>query len=414
MKRAKKTAWLCILLSMAVVAQSRVSFRISVGAGDYYHAVGDYDYLPYAHAARPGWAAPRVDFIEMMGQYGAWVRVAPFGQAWKPYAAPDWRPYMFGHWLQTRQYGPMWEGYEPWAWVAYHYGSWILDRSYGWVWLPGYEWHPGRVTWAHCVGAIGWMPTPPYGYDYSMGYLSFIGPNNQFSYSDDDFAWDDYSYGGPFYDARYRNMYYNPAYIRIQIELWSFIDVARYGDDNYADFIFGPDFTRHVFDRKLARVMNRPVTRPVLERFLRRRVTETPVEVMQFQTGRRAIRVVVPAGGATLDRIRRQSRVVVREVIAAGFAEKRRDFKGTSSRNRDAVVGIFRQERAQPRLETLSAEQVGERVRQAGQSRAQGRKALAWSAREKLLRIEKQGKFKEPKKVRIDSREGIRKKKDAD
>jgi hypothetical protein len=402
MGRGKKIQLLAVLLLTGILGHARISFRITVGSGDYYHPVGDYDYLPYAYPMARESPVPRIDFHEMMGQYGIWVTVAPFGAVWKPYAAAEWRPYAFGHWLQTREYGPMWEGYEPWAWVGYHYGNWILDRAYGWVWIPGYEWHPGRVTWARSFDAIGWMPAPPYGYDYSMGYLSYIGPNNQFSYNDDDFALDDYGYGGPYYDSRYRNMYYNPAYGRLQNDLWNFIDFGHYGDDNYADFLFGPDYTRLVFDRRLVRIMNRPITRPVLERFLRRPVRETPVEVRQFQTERQPIRVVVPAGDGVADRIRRLGQGVVREIIVPGFAEKRKEFKGRNSRNRDAVARIFRQENVSPRLETLSAEQVGERMRRASLERANGKKALDRSARERLARIEMQGKFKEPKKVKIE------------
>jgi hypothetical protein len=414
MRQWKKIALLSFLLSMVMIGLAQISFRISIGSGDYYNPVGDYDYLPYAYPTGPGSPVRQIDFHEMMGQYGAWVMVAPFGRVWKPYAAPDWRPYMFGHWIQTRQYGPMWEGYEPWAWAGYHYGYWILDRGYGWVWIPGSDWHPGRVTWARSYDALGWMPTPPYGYDYSLGYLSRIGANNQFSYNDDDFAMDDFNYGGPYYDPRFRNMYYNPAYIRIQILLWNFIDYGRYGDDNYADYCYGPEYTRHVFDRRLVRISNRPITRPVLERFLRRRVVESPIELRQFRSGKQPIQVVVPAGSGVADRIRRQSQAVVREIIAPGFAEKRMQFKGQNAKNRDVVARVFRQENVRPRIETLSAEQLNDRTRKARQNREDGKKALAQSAREKLARIEKQGKFKEPRKVSIQKPQDAKKQKRKD
>ena len=158
----KGNSLLVAFLLLGVMAFAKISFRITIGSGDYYHPVGDYDYLPYAFPMKPELPAPRIDFHDLMGQYGTWVTVEPFGEAWKPYAAAEWRPYTFGHWLKTEEYGPMWEGYEPWAWVGYHYGNWILDRGYGWVWLPGYEWHPGRVTWARSFDAIGWVPTPPF------------------------------------------------------------------------------------------------------------------------------------------------------------------------------------------------------------------------------------------------------------
>ena len=118
----------------------------------------------------------------------------------------------------------MGKGYEPWAWVGYHYGRWIFTRNYRWVWIPGYTWHPGRVTWAHSYGSIGWMPTPPDGYDYRLGYLSNVGPNNQFSYNDRDFGANTYDNGGPYYNSQYWNMYYNQAYHNIFADLWNFID----------------------------------------------------------------------------------------------------------------------------------------------------------------------------------------------
>ena len=62
--------------------------------------------------------------------------------------------------------------------------------------------------------------------------MRFSGRNNQFSYSDDDFGndygSDSYSYGGPYYDPRARDMYYNPSYASININLWVFIDGAHF------------------------------------------------------------------------------------------------------------------------------------------------------------------------------------------
>src|SRR3990172_1258074 len=166
-------------------ATADAGVSISIGTEGFYLSVGDYDYLPYAYNAYPAYARPRINFHDMMSQYGIWLPVQYFGMVWKPYTSYGWRPYLYGHWLYT-QYGPTWEGYEPWAWVGYHYGDWIFDRQYGWVWIPGYEWHPGHVIWARSYGSIGWMPAPPGGYDYSRGYLSNVGPNNQYSYDDPD------------------------------------------------------------------------------------------------------------------------------------------------------------------------------------------------------------------------------------
>lgn len=393
---------LASLLLGVTAVNAQVSFTFHIGSGDYYQPVGDYDYLPYAYQTDPGYAAPRINFHDMMAQYGIWVSVRPFGQVWKPYASNHWRPYTFGHWIYTQQYGQMWEGYEPWAWAGYHYGNWIFDRKYGWVWIPGYDWHPGRVTWARSYGSIGWMPTPPNGYDYSRGYLSRVGRNNQFAYNDADFGADfgadNYSYGGPYYDPGYRNSYYNPSYTNISINLWVFIGDEHYGSDNYADYFLGPDYTRQVFDRRLVRITNRPIDRPVLERLIGQQVQEAPVEVRQLQTDKQTIRVVVPTDNNAVERIRKNSNEVVRETIAPGFAEKQKEFKGQNSRNKEVVSRIFGQEKVQPKVETLSSEQVINQAREASQKREQSRQQIEQAQKEKLIRIEKEGKVQEPKK----------------
>jgi len=330
------------------------------------------------------------------------VSVSPFGQVWKPYASQDWRPYTNGHWISNQQYGQMWEGYEPWAWAGYHYGNWIYTRNYGWVWIPGNEWHSGRVSWARSHDSLGWMPSPPNGYDYSRGYLSNVGSYNQFAYNDNDFGVQfgigNFGYGGPYYDPRYRNMYYNPSYNNISFNLWIFINNAHYGYDNYAYYSLGPDYTRYVFDRRLVRITNRQIDRAILERLVGQRIRETQVEVRQLQTDKQTIRVIVPTGSNTLETVRKNSKEVVREIIAPGFAEKQKAFKGQNSKNKEVVTRIFHQENVAPKVETLSSEQIINQAREASQKREQNRKKIEQAEKEKLERIEKEGKIKEPKK----------------
>jgi len=392
---------LTLLLLGFTTVYAGVSFNVGQGSNDYYQPVGDYDYLPYAYQTNQGYAAPRINFYDVMGQYGFLVSVAPFGQVWRPYASNDWRPYTYGHWISTQQYGQMWEGYEPWAWAGYHYGNWIYTRNYGWVWIPGYDWHAGRVSWARSYDSIGWMPTPPDGYDYSRGYLSNVGPNNQFAYNDNDFGVEfsqgNYGYGGPYYDSRYRNMYYNPSYNNINFNLWIFINNANYGYDNYANYSLGQDYTRYVFDRKLVRITNRQIDRVVLERIVRQKIRETPVDVRELQTDKRTIKVVVPTGSDDVIRIRKNSKEVVRDIIAPGFAENKKSFKGQNSKNKEVVTRIFHQENVQPKVETLSSEQIINQAHQASQQREQGRKKIEQAEKEKLIRIEKEGKIQEPK-----------------
>jgi hypothetical protein len=391
---------LALLLLGFTTAHAGVSFSINVGSGDYYQPVGDYDYLPYGYQGSPGYAPPQVNFYDMMSQYGVWVGVAPFGQVWKPYASNDWRPYTYGHWISTQQYGQMWEGYEPWAWAGYHYGNWIYTRNYGWVWIPGYDWHPGRVTWARSYGSIGWMPSPPNGYDYSRGYLSNVGPGNQFGYNDNDFGTDygygNFNQGGPYNDPRYRNMYYNPGYSNVVINLWIFVDNAHYGYDNYADYSLGSDYTRHVFDQRMVRISNRQIDRSVMERIVGQKIRETPVEVRQLHTDKRTIQVVVPTGTDDMDRIRKNSTVVVRDIIAPGFAEKQKAFKGQDSKNKEVVGRIFHQENVAPKVETLTSEQIANQAREASRTREQNRIKRDQVEKDKLDQIQKKSKVQEP------------------
>ena len=396
------TLILALLLLGFTTVNAGVAFSVGLGSNDYYQPVGDYDYLPYAYQTNQGYASPRINFHDMMGQYGFWVSVAPFGQVWRPYASSDWRPYTYGHWISTQQHGQMWEGYEPWAWAGYHYGNWIYARNYGWVWIPGYDWHPGRVTYARSYDSIGWMPSPPNGYDYSRGYLSNVGPTNQFAYNDNDFGMEfgngNFGYGGPYYDSRYRNMYYNPSYNNINFNLWIFINNAHYGYDNYANYSLGQDYTRYVFDRRLVRITNRPIDRSILERIVKQKIRETPVEVRELKTDKRTIKVVVPTGSDDVNRIRKHSKEVVRDIIAPGFAENKKSFKGQNSKNKEVVTRIFHQENVQPKVETRSSEQIINQAREAKQNREQSRVKREQAEKVKLERIEKEGKLQEPKK----------------
>jgi Family of unknown function (DUF6600)/BON domain len=386
-----------ILLTTFGTARAAVSFTI--GTNDFYVSVGDYDYLPYAYQADPGFVPPQINFYEMMGQYGNWVQVPPFGNVWQPYAFTGWRPYTYGHWVYTSQYGPMWQGYEPWAWAGYHYGNWVFSRGYGWVWVPGYDWHPGRVAWAQGYDTIGWMPLPPDGYDYSRGDLAYVGPSNQFSYSDNDFGMavdsNSFSYGGPYYDPRYRNMYYNPAYENTSMNLWVFIGAQDFTRDNYADYSLAPDYARYAFDQRAVRVTSRPVERTVLERIVRQPIQVTQVEERQLQTEKRPVKVVVPTSAQEVEKVQRHSKEVVQEVIAPAFAEKQKEFKGQNAKNKDAVTKIFRQENVQPKTQTVSSEELVTRAKASQANREEQRRQKVNVEKEKFAQLQKEGKVRE-------------------
>ena len=116
------------------------------------------------------------------------------------------------------------------------------------------------------------------------------------------------------------------------------------------------------------------------------------------QTGRPS-NVVVPSGSGAVERIRKNSKAVVRDILAPGFVEKRKEFKGQNSKNKEVVSGIFGQEDVQPKIETLSSEQVINRANLAMQNRDQSRSVLGQAAKDKLIRFEKDKKIQETKAV---------------
>lgn len=401
MNRLKQISLTLIAFVFLGLASANAGVSFSMGTGDFYMSVGDYDYLPYSYNAYSGYRPPRISFHDVMGEYGSWVSVSQFGQAWRPYASSGWRPYTQGHWIYT-QYGPTWSGYEPWAWAAYHYGNWIFTSRYGWVWIPGYDWHPGRVSWARGYDTIGWSPMPPSGYDYSRGDLSYVGNDNQFSYYDDDFDYDDYnnngySYGGPYYDPRYRDNYYNSSYQNISINLWVFVGNNYFGYDNYADYYLPPDYSRYAFDRRMIRISNRPVDRRLLERIVKQRIQEVPVEVREIETDKRRVKMIVPIGQE--EKIRKNANMTVRNVIAPGFAEKQKVFKGEKSKNKVVIDRIFKQENVRPKVETVSSDVLIEKARVAKKDRDEKRSVVLQREKQKVEKVEKEGKIRAPKKV---------------
>lgn len=376
-----------IILASAATAGAGVSFQI--GTDDFFLSVGDYDYLPYAYQDSPGYAPPQINFRSMMRQYGTWINVPPFGAVWRPYASHGWRPYAYGHWIYT-EYGPYWEGYEPWAWAGYHYGSWVFVRRFGWVWVPGYDWHPGRVAWARGYGTIGWMPLPPDGYDYNRGSVRYGGRNNHFNYSDRDFDQDfDSWYDGGYDDGygqggRRPSPFESQSYASINLQLWVFIDGGHFGEDNYADFELGPDYTREAFRQQEVRISTRPLDKQVLEGIVQQRIPGVPVVERQIRADQRTIRMVVPSGNAPVERIRQQSPQVVREMIAPAFADAQRQFKGRNSKIQGPVSKIFQQEQVRPNVQSRSREQLVKEARVAQEAREKKRLENLEAARERI------------------------------
>ena len=394
---------LALLIGLGTAQPAKAGVSFSVGTGDFYLSVGNYDYLPYAYSTYPQYAPPRINFHDVMGDYGNWVSVQPFGPVWRPYADVGWRPYVNGHWINT-SYGMTWSGYEPWAWAGYHYGNWVWTRDFGWVWIPGYDWHPGRVAWSQGSGTIGWSPLPPNGYDYSRGYLSYRGQYNQYTYNDPDFYDYDYSnqyYGGPYYDTGYRDMYYNSGYQNVSPNLWVFIGRNNFGYDNYADYYLDRDYTQNVFQRRLVRISSRPLQVDQVERIVKQPIRRVNVEEKEIQTDRQKIKVVIPQGEE--DNVRKNANRTVREVIAPAFAEKHKAFKGQKAQNERAIAKVFRQENRQAKVETVDSDEIVRKGRQDREAKQVKRQQITKQEVNQVIKVEKQAKPPKARKADVEN-----------
>ena len=120
---------------------------------------------------------------------GRWENVYYQGRHrsfWRPlYVSPYWSPFTVGRW--TVWYDDhCWMPYEPFGYITHHYGNWIyLDSCNRWYWAPpvchrgaangsflriGLGWYPGRVSWIHRGGNIGWIPLAPFEPYYTYRY----------------------------------------------------------------------------------------------------------------------------------------------------------------------------------------------------------------------------------------------------
>jgi hypothetical protein len=377
---------------------AHAGFSLTVGTNNSYLSVGDYDYLPYTVASSSYYGTPRVDFYDVMGQYGNWVYAPQFGRVWRPYVSYGWRPYTQGHWIYT-QYGPTWVGYEPWAWAAYHYGNWIWTQSYGWVWVPGYDWHAGRVMWSHSSGSIGWSPSPPYGYDYSRGYLSYRGSYNQYTYDDNDFDRDDY-YGGQ-YNRGYNDLYHNSGYHQIAPQIWVFIQINNFNSDNYSNCYFGGSYARQIFENRMVRLTPRPLPRVYVEKNTHQQIREIGVRVKEMQANDHRIKMVIPDGEE--DVVRKHANETVKQFIAPGFAEKQKQFKGTASKNQSALARVFKQDNSKPQVEKMSSDQLLNQVKQLKQEGDRRREENEKKQIETIAKIKKQAEVQPTQQKKVDN-----------
>jgi len=244
------------------------------------------------------------------------------------------------------------------------------------------------------------MPLPPDGYDYERGRCERVGTYSQFTYSDSDFdvnfGLDSYSYGGPYYDTRARDMFYNPYYMGLIGNLWVFIDDANFDQDDYADCELGPSYVRYAFDEKMVRISNRPMALATMRDVVRQPLQEVPVAVRELRTNKGNIRVVVPSGNAPLERIRQHSSETVRQVIAPAFATQKQQFKGRTSKIQPPIGRVFQQENVPARVEKTSREQVINQATEAQKNREAKRSQNMETAKQRTEKLKNEGKMMEP------------------
>ncbi len=108
---------------------------------------------------------------------GQWDTVAYEGRDrtfWRPRNVPEgWAPFTVGRWSEWNG-DQTWIPAEPFGYMTHHYGNWVYVGR-GWYWAPpmvnvsvgqprpdiGYNWNPGRVSWIHRDGYVGWVPLAP-------------------------------------------------------------------------------------------------------------------------------------------------------------------------------------------------------------------------------------------------------------
>ncbi|HNY28400.1 MAG TPA: hypothetical protein PKH31_13570, partial [Candidatus Sumerlaeota bacterium] len=108
---------------------------------------------------------------------GQWETVAYEGRDrtfWRPRNVPEgWAPFTVGRWSEWNG-DQTWIPAEPFGYMTHHYGNWVYAGS-GWYWAPpmvsvnvgdprfnvGFNWNPGRVSWIHRDGYVGWVPLAP-------------------------------------------------------------------------------------------------------------------------------------------------------------------------------------------------------------------------------------------------------------
>jgi len=130
-------------------------------------------------------------------------------------------------------------------------------------------------------------------------------------------------------------------------------------------------------------------------------ITRQPIEMVQvdthqLKTNKGTIKVVVPTGPTSAERVYRESPQVVQHVIVPAFAKEGRQFKGKSSKIQTPVATVFRQENVKPKIQKQPREQVINSATQAQKNREQVRAQNMEAARQRTENFKRQGMIVEP------------------
>ncbi len=285
--RLATLAVLVLATAAALPTQAGTAFGISVGGPGFSVSIGTAVNPVYS----PAWGSASFSLsFESLASYGEWIHVPGLGRVWRPWVAPDWRPYTWGRWVFT-SVGWTWVAYEPWGYLPHHYGSWALT-TFGWVWRPGYVYHPANVVWVSHGTFLGWYPAGPPGWSHARrSYLH----GYRHGYAD--------GYRDGWRDARYA----------------TFVEWNRFTAGNVAR-VARPGAELHGLSPHSVRRLEGPPARRRVERLTGSPVRTVPVAERTVRMGDRSVRAVRPEGVARS--VERYAPEVVRTALAPSVSRR--------------------------------------------------------------------------------------------
>ncbi len=329
-----------ILALVTAAPEANAGFRLSIGTGGFYFAVGHHDYYPYyGHQAGygGGYGATSFSFHNTLNDYGYWQYAPELGMdVWIPYVEYGWRPYTYGHWAYS-SYGWTWVSYEPWGWIPHHYGNWTYVDHYGWAWVPGYTWRPHHVNFAVCNGYIGWAPVAPpwYRYSYNTGY-HYRG----------DYGWYSGRHGG--HHGQRSGGYYSG----IDYNAYVFVDNRNfYGTGIYQHALL-PGSGAEMFRAGQVMPLGDELQLDYVKRVTGRSISSVALDRQVYKVNGSEVVHYQPRGQEDL--VRQAALPTVNKALAPGFQKHGVSFKGSAATSAGAVNSMFKQGNAAQKTTTFT------------------------------------------------------------